>query len=861
MKCTKRVLAAIQAAVILALNISVFPIYTNYAEAGEGLKDDIVSAGAIEINNGSGNVADMDNDIFENADNTDYATSEGSLTSGGELGTGVKLPVRLTEKTIYADVFTDESLKEEDKRGVKISLSGMLPKDALAVAYPVETNLENSDVLVAYDITLYEGKKVFQPENDNIKVSITLPELDDKLDYGICHIDDEGNEEVLETTTADGVVTFETESFSTFAIIFSDNTKVTAKINVHFVNGMRDEITVPVDDVNVNYKVPLNLESLARQLWEKTEVVNKQDYVFSHVYLKSGGTEKRVKYIELNRSTYNSDSGSYRVWFYINDYTDTNVGGDCAGLFYTFSSYREIADNIYFVFHRINDVSFTKTDDGGSPLSGALFGLYKDIECNSLLAENTSDNRGRVTFKGIPYGTYYLKEINPPSGFNRVTTVFTVKVDRTVEIFDEDTAITEIVNKENDGRIEIYNTRKVVVKKKWNDTANHSKDSVRIELYDVNDSLAGYAVLNSGNSWTGTINVPDSTQIYFLRESNVTINGIDKTHEYKASIELSKQDAFSNYVRVDTFIDGEYLLQFDSNKLLSTSNNDLSVSRNMTESNFGNVIDSMIWIADVHQDSGTLTLQNKSTGKYLSVNQNHSWIMSDAPLNINFSFVNDKLYLYYNTAYIGNYYNYFLNIVSGWFSYSFGSSQQSSSVMSGGTAFNLYEKITTYESEYMVTNSENKYNISFKKADYYTYNPLSGAAFDLYDDSDTLICGNLVSGEDGLLKADGNSEFTLSPGGYYLKEIMAPQNYSKLSMPVKFTISEYGRIRVDEKEFEDFNYINNNCIVIPNDFLMPAHTGYSDRKAFYAMAAIQTVCLVTLAVLLIRRKRCSKDTM
>lgn len=56
-------------------------------------------------------------------------------------------------------------------------------------------------------------------------------------------------------------------------------------------------------------------------------------------------------------------------------------------------------------------------------LGGAVFELYTDANCTNPVRDSsgntltaTSDNGGYVDFKGLQYGTYYMKEITPPKG-------------------------------------------------------------------------------------------------------------------------------------------------------------------------------------------------------------------------------------------------------------------------------------------------------------------------------------------------------------------------------------------------------------------------------------------------------------
>lgn len=75
-------------------------------------------------------------------------------------------------------------------------------------------------------------------------------------------------------------------------------------------------------------------------------------------------------------------------------------------------------------------IEFDKVDSSnGCALEGALFGIYSENTCSGTpLFEKASDVSGIVRFEDIPAGTYYLKEIQPPTGFNRNETIYSVEV-------------------------------------------------------------------------------------------------------------------------------------------------------------------------------------------------------------------------------------------------------------------------------------------------------------------------------------------------------------------------------------------------------------------------------------------------
>ena len=70
----------------------------------------------------------------------------------------------------------------------------------------------------------------------------------------------------------------------------------------------------------------------------------------------------------------------------------------------------------------------TKVDTRNSALlSGAKFGLYH--EDGTLVSEKTTDKTGIVKFEGLEYGSYTLKELEAPKGYNLSDEEFVFSID------------------------------------------------------------------------------------------------------------------------------------------------------------------------------------------------------------------------------------------------------------------------------------------------------------------------------------------------------------------------------------------------------------------------------------------------
>ena len=76
-------------------------------------------------------------------------------------------------------------------------------------------------------------------------------------------------------------------------------------------------------------------------------------------------------------------------------------------------------------------IKINKKKDNGSPLKGATFGLYRDAACEDKIEEATSGDDGVINFgdaSKLAAGTYYLKELQAPSGYSALTSVVKVVI-------------------------------------------------------------------------------------------------------------------------------------------------------------------------------------------------------------------------------------------------------------------------------------------------------------------------------------------------------------------------------------------------------------------------------------------------
>ena len=74
-------------------------------------------------------------------------------------------------------------------------------------------------------------------------------------------------------------------------------------------------------------------------------------------------------------------------------------------------------------------IEVTKTETGsGALLAGAHFGLYSDANAQNLLSSAYTGSDGKCSFTGLERGSYYIKEISAPTGYQLNPEIFTVVV-------------------------------------------------------------------------------------------------------------------------------------------------------------------------------------------------------------------------------------------------------------------------------------------------------------------------------------------------------------------------------------------------------------------------------------------------
>ncbi|MCD8022283.1 MAG: hypothetical protein LUF30_04675, partial [Lachnospiraceae bacterium] len=126
-----------------------------------------------------------------------------------------------------------------------VTLSGLLPDNAQVSVIPVDVSIEDRQVLLALDITIFDGNgEIFEPENDTVTVMIESAGItEEALVY---YVPDDGAPQELSNNAQEGSVVFEAEHFSTYAVTtseVSESDTVIASGTMANAAGTENEIT------------------------------------------------------------------------------------------------------------------------------------------------------------------------------------------------------------------------------------------------------------------------------------------------------------------------------------------------------------------------------------------------------------------------------------------------------------------------------------------------------------------------------------------------------------------------------------------------------------------------------------------
>ena len=138
-------------------------------------------------------------------------------------------------------------------------------------------------------------------------------------------------------------------------------------------------------------------------------------------------------------------------------------------------------------------VSGKKVDENGNALGGALIGIFRtsdgEFTKENALMTTVSAEDGSFSFENIPFGTWYIREIEQPTGFVLNDTVYPVTVGQNRQVVG-----VEIVNKHIRGNITLTKV-----------DADYPENKLTGATFEVYKDNNGDGKLDDGDTLVGTL--------------------------------------------------------------------------------------------------------------------------------------------------------------------------------------------------------------------------------------------------------------------------------------------------------------------------------------------------------------------
>ena len=134
-------------------------------------------------------------------------------------------------------------------------------------------------------------------------------------------------------------------------------------------------------------------------------------------------------YLVKELDTHNSYMEDWREYLVAFDYN----GQEIERVYVTANDSKPLFNELYR-----GEINGIKIDEDGFPLAGAIIGIFKSEEgpfnYDTAIATVQSDKNGEYTFKDVPVGTWYIKEIEAPKGYNIDENVYAVIVEKELPV-------------------------------------------------------------------------------------------------------------------------------------------------------------------------------------------------------------------------------------------------------------------------------------------------------------------------------------------------------------------------------------------------------------------------------------------
>lgn len=214
-------------------------------------------------------------------------------------------------------------------------------------------------------------------------------------------------------------------------------------------------------------------------------------------------------------------------------------------------------------------VSGKKVDENGEPLGGALIGLFKSNDTEftkeNALMTVTSKEDGSFSFEQIPFGIWYVREIEQPTGFVLNETVYEVNITENeqvveIEIVNEfvrgNITLTKVDadfpdNKLTGATFEVYQDNNADGKLDDGDTLIGTLTESEAGIYEMKDLLYGHYLVKESKAPDGFLL---DTGVYSVF---IETDGMTYSVENKAGVGFINEAMKGNLKIVKTSSDGK----------------------------------------------------------------------------------------------------------------------------------------------------------------------------------------------------------------------------------------------------------------------------------------------------------------